>query len=319
MRGLLATLLVALGVIAGAGTAGAADDVPWSVSTAANSFGSDRQNYSYTVDPGGEIADALVVANTSKTPLTLGVYAADGFTTSDGRVDLLTDDAKSTGVGAWVHTPNAQVTIQPGKSLQVPFALAVPAGATPGDHLGGIVTSLKQSGDVDRRLAIRIRVRVSGALEPSLSVDEVKIHYSGTAIPFVKGAATVTYTIHNTGNAIIAARPSTALTGLFGAGRTESTHIDDTPQLLPGETWKVSAKVDGVRPIVRDTGTVTLLPLLTDAAGSTDNLDPVTATAHAWSIPTAALLILVVLCLALGLLVLQRRRRTKGLRSADQE
>jgi hypothetical protein len=319
MRGVLATLLVALYVIAGTGTAGAADDVPWSVSTATNSFGSDRQNYSYTVDPGGEIADALVVANTGKTPLTLGVYAADGFTTSDGRVDLLTDDAKSTGVGAWVHTPSAQVAIQPGKSLQVPFTLAVPAGATPGDHLGGIVTSLKQSGDVERRLAIRIRVRVSGALEPSLSVDDVKIHYSGTAIPFAKGAATVTYTIHNTGNAIVAARPSTSLTGLFGAGRTESTHIDDTPQLLPGETWKVSAKLDGVRPIVRETGTVTLLPLLTDAAGSTVTLDPVTATAHAWSMPSAALLILVVLCLALALLVLQRRRRNGALRSADQD
>ncbi|MFD3403938.1 WxL protein peptidoglycan domain-containing protein [Kribbella sp. NPDC058693] len=309
MRGLLATLLAAVGAIAGAGTAVAADDVPWSVSTAANSFGSDRQNYSYTVDPGGEVQDALVVANSGKTPLTLGVYAADGFTTDDGRLDLLTDDAKSTGVGTWVHTPSAQVTIQPGKSLQVPFALAVPAGATPGDHLGGIVTSLKQSGDVDRRLAIRIRVRVSGALEPSVSVDDVKIHYSGTAIPFAKADATVTYTIHNTGNAILAARPSTSLVGLFGAGRVGSMHVDDTPQLLPGESWKVSAKVDGVRPLIRETGTVTLLPLLTDAAGSTGTLDTVTATAHAWSIPWAALLVLVVLCLAVIALVTSRRVR----------
>ncbi|MFC6161950.1 WxL protein peptidoglycan domain-containing protein [Kribbella jiaozuonensis] len=309
MRGLLATLLAAVGVMTGAGTAVAADDVPWSVSTAANSFGSDRQNYSYTVDPGGEVQDALVVANSSKTPLTLGVYAADGFTTDDGRLDLLTDDAKSTGVGTWVHTPSAQVTIQPGKSLQVPFTLAVPAGATPGDHLGGIVTSLKQSGDVDRRLAIRIRVRVSGALEPSVSVDDVKIHYSGTAVPFAKADATVTYTIRNTGNAILAARPSTSLVGLFGAGRVGSAHVDDTPQLLPGESWKVSAKVDGVRPLIRETGTVTLLPLLTDAAGSTGTLDTVTATAHAWSIPWAALLVLVVLCLAVVVLVTSRRVR----------
>jgi hypothetical protein len=309
MRGVLATLLVALGMITGARTAVAADDVPWSVSTAANSFGSDRQNYSYTVDPGGEIADALVVANTSKAPLTLAVYGADGFTTGDGRLDLLTEGAKSAGVGAWVRTPSPQVTVQPGKSLQVPFTLAVPAGTKPGDHVGGIVTSLKQSGDVDRRLAIRIRLRVSGPLEPSVSVDDAKIHYSGTALPFAKGEATVTYTIRNTGNTILAARPSTSVVGLFGAGRVESAHVDDTPQLLPGESWKVSTKVDGVRGGIRETGTVTLLPLVTDAAGSTGKLDTVTATAHAWSIPWPALLILVALIAAL--LVVRRRRRLK--------
>jgi hypothetical protein len=310
MRGVLATLLVALGVAASGGTARAADDVPWSVSTAANSFGADRPNYSYTVNPGGQIEDGLVVANSGKTPLSLAVYAADGFTTTDtGKLDLLTEDAKSTGVGAWVHTGQRQVTVQPGKTVQVPFTLTVPADATPGDHMGGIVTSLTQGGE-NRRLAIRIRLRVSGELKPSMSVDDVRMHYSGTPYPFSTGDATVTYTIHNTGNAILAARPSTAVSGLFGSD--SAAKLDDTPELLPGESWKVTATVHGVRPAVRTTGTVTLLPLLTDAAGSTGPLTAVETTTHAWTIPWALLLLLLV---ALAVVVLGARRlinRTRG-------
>jgi len=310
MRAALAMLLVVLGAIAGSGTAAADDDVPWSVSTAANGFGSDRQNYSYTINPGDQVADGLVVANNGKTPLGLAVYAADGFTAGDGRLDLLTKDAKSTGVGAWVHTPNEAVTVQPGQSLQVPFILAVPADAAPGDHLGGIVTSLTQGGDVDHRLAIRIRVRVSGELKPSMSVDDVKLRYSGN--PFGKGDATVTYTIHNTGNAILAARPSTSLNGLFGTGRVDAAKADDTPQLLPGESWKGTATVHGVRPVVRLTGKVTLLPLQTDAAGSTGTLDDVTATTHAWTIPWLVLLVLIALCAVAAVLVVRRRGRSRA-------
>lgn len=318
MRGAIATLLVALSVVASGGTARAADDVPWSVSTAANSFGADRPNYSYTVNPGEQIEDGLIVANSGKTPLSLAVYAADGFTTDAGKLDLLTMDAKSTGVGAWVRAAQSQVTVQPGQSVQVPFILAVPAGATPGDRMGGIVTSLTQGGE-NRRLAIRIRLRVSGELKPSMSVDDVRLHYSGTPNPFGKGDATVTYTIHNTGNAILAARPSTSVAGLFGIGRVESAKVDDTPQLLPGESWKVSAKVDGVPAAVRATGTVKLLPLLTDAAGSTGTLDNVTATTHAWTIPWVALLVLLVLCAVVVLILRRRRRHSASVVPAERE
>ena len=83
---------LALGLLgAGTGPAAAADgDVPWTVGTAAGDFGSGRQNYSYTLDPGGRLQDGLVVTNHGTTPLRLAVYAADGFTTKDGRFDLVT-------------------------------------------------------------------------------------------------------------------------------------------------------------------------------------------------------------------------------------
>ena len=92
-------LLAAFAVVGlGAGPALAADgDVAWTVRTASNSYGADRSSFSYAVNPGGRVEDALVVANRGTAPLDLAVYAADGFTTDTGQLDLLTKDKKSVG------------------------------------------------------------------------------------------------------------------------------------------------------------------------------------------------------------------------------
>ena len=101
-----------------------------------------------------------------------------------------------------------------------------------------------------------------------------------------------------------------SVSGPFGRLRVRAGRIDDSPQLLPGDTWKVSVPVRGVAPAVSLTGTVTLVPLLTDAAGSVAPLAAVETTAHAWTIPWALLLLLVVLCgLVVAGLAFRRRRR----------
>src|SRR5690349_17203201 len=78
-------------------------DVTWTVRTASNSYGNDRSSYSYSVNPGGTLHDAVVVANRGKDPLNLNVYTADGFTTGAGQLDLRNHDDKQVGVGAWVR------------------------------------------------------------------------------------------------------------------------------------------------------------------------------------------------------------------------
>ncbi|SCG51370.1 WxL protein peptidoglycan domain-containing protein [Micromonospora inositola] len=314
-------LLAAFGFLTvGAGPAAAEDgDVPWAVRTASNDFGSGRQNYTYTLNPGGQLKDGLVVVNRGVTPLDLAVYAADGFTTEAGQLDLVTKDAKSTRVGAWVHADRHDVTVRPGESVEVPFTVALPDNAAPGDYMGGIVTSLTQASEagetpVDRRLGIRIRLRVGGELKPSLSVEDLHVRYSGTPNPFGKGDATVTYTIHNTGNAILTARQAVSISGPFGRLGVRAGQIDDSPPLLPGDTWKVSVPVHEVAPALRLTVTVTLVPLLTDASGSIAPLAMVETTTHAWTIAWALLLfVLVVLCglVVAGLASRRRRRHAK--------
>ena len=72
----LSLLAVVAAVGVGAGPALAADgNVAWTVRTASNDYGEARSSYSYNVNPGGAVEDAMVVANRGPAPLTLSVYA----------------------------------------------------------------------------------------------------------------------------------------------------------------------------------------------------------------------------------------------------
>jgi hypothetical protein len=300
-------LLVALAGL-GAGPAAASDDLPWTVATAPNDFGADRPSFGYTVNPGGTVEDGVVVANHGSTPLVLAVDGADGFTTEAGNIKLLAKDAQSSGVRSWVHLSRNSVTVQPGKSVEVPFTVTVPDDATPGDHLGGIVTSLSSAdgANVDR-LSIQLRLRVGGALAPKLSIEGLNVDCSGSTNPFAKGDATLTYTIHNTGNATVAARQAASISGPFGRFRVSGGKIDDSPELLPGDRWKVSVPIRGVAPALSLTGTVTVTPLMTDESGSIAALTSVESSGRGWAIPWVPLAVLGGLVLV-GIVVLRRTR-----------
>ncbi|ONI72215.1 hypothetical protein BWI15_19310 [Kribbella sp. ALI-6-A] len=304
-RLLAAAVLAATSLYAVPAAAAPADDAPWSVEPADNAFGPDRQNYTYTVAPGDTVDDGLLVVNRGTTPLELAVYAADGFTTDSGQLDLRRKDAKATSVGAWVHPGLASLRILPGKSASVPFKVTVPADAAPGDHIGGIVTSVEQTDPaskqpVERRMGVRIKLRVGGELKPQLTVSDVHVHPS-----LVGGDATVTYTVHNTGNATVSARQKASLAGPFGQLRAESGEVADSPSLLPGDSWKASVPVRDVAAVVPLSAEVTVVPLLTDAAGSTAPLAAVSGEAHGRLLP---LIVLVVLLVLVGGAVVVRRR-----------
>lgn len=307
-----------------AGAAVAADDdVTWAVRTASNDLGAERTSYSYSVDPGAQVEDALVVANHGTEPLELGVYAADGYTTDSGQLDLLTPDLASTGVGAWVHTAAGTVDVQPGATVEVPFTVTVPDDATPGDYAGGIVTTLTQPDDaeginVDRRLGIRVALRVGGELAPSIAIEQVHLSYDGSLDPFALGDATLTYTIHNTGNAIMSAQQAATVTGPFGWFSATAAAVDAPPQLLPGESWTVRVPVDGVAPALRLAATAHLAPLVTDASGSTTSLATVTATAHTWAVPWTLLLLVAALA-ALAVWGVAAVRRSRARRAARED
>jgi hypothetical protein len=273
-----------------------AADAPWSVQPADNAFGPDRQNYTYTVAPGEKVDDGLSVVNRGSAALELAVYAADGFTAESGQLDLRRQEDKSVEVGAWVRPAVDHLTIPPGKAAAVPFTLTVPADASPGDHIGGIVTS--SSG---QRMGVRIQLRVGGELKPQLTVSDVQVHP-----PLVGGDATVTYTVHNTGNATVSARQTASLAGPFGQLRASSSDVADSPALLPGDQWKASVPVRGVAAVVPLSADVTVVPLLTDAAGSTSQLAPVDAGAHARVLPLVLIVVLLLLVIA-GLIVRRRK------------
>jgi hypothetical protein len=299
------------------------DDVTWTVRTASNSYGATRTSFRYTVGAGTQLSDAIVVTNRGDEPLDLGVYAADGFTTDAGQLDLRLPGQKQRGVGAWVKTSTATITVAPGETREVPFQVAVPKGSAPGDYVGGIVTTLTQPGqasgiNVDRRLGIRIALRVSGALNPALAVTDARAHWHGGVNPFAGGDATLSYTIRNTGNTTLSATQAASASGPFGLFHAKAGKIPAPPALLPGESRKVTVPLTGVAAAFWFTATAKVTPLFVDAAGSTNPLAPVSAMATGAAVPWMLIVIVLVIAgLALGGGWLQRRRRARAKQRED--
>jgi len=208
--------------------------------------------------------------------------------------------------------------VPPGKVVQVPFTVTVPGNATPGDYVGGILTSLTQPSstetiNVERRLGIRIKLRVGGDLKPALSVEDLAATYHG-------GTATVSYTIHNTGNTSLSATQAVRVEGPFSTFGADAAKIAATPELLPGETWKVSVPVNGLAPAIDLAATVTLTPVVTDASGSTSALPAVRKTTHfaAFSGPLILLIVVVIALIVAAVLLARRNRARRKAREEDR-
>src|SRR5262249_23454429 len=214
-----------------------------------------RPRFSYSVTPGATLVDHLAVRNYSPGPLRLQVYASDAFNTPDGGFDLLTAGKRSIGVGAWVVSDVAQVVVPGRGTTIVPFQLAVPANATPGDHVGGIVASLRTirtAGNgkkvaIEDRVGARVYLRVAGQLHGALGVEGLRADYDGTVNPFGRGQVTVSYQIHNVGNLRLSGHQTVRVTGWFGQAAL-ATGLPEVPELLPGGSMRVSVVVPKVFP-----------------------------------------------------------------------
>lgn len=313
-RRVSAAVMLAAGLLAGTFVAtpavAAESDMPWDVGTVDGSFGSGRPNYDYAVEPGDRVDDALMVVNNGATPIELALYAADAFTTDEGQLDLFTRDVAARGVGAWLRLSHDTISLEPGESAEVPFTITVPDDAGPGSHMGGVVTTAAATSkgtEPERRVAIRIHLRVGESFRPSLSVEDLSVAYSGD--PLGAGRATVTYTVRNTGDTVLAAEQSVAIAGPFDAFRVTADSVEPMPRLLPDETWSVSLPVRDVPPTGILAATVTLVPLYTDPAGSTGPLAAVERTGNGWAIPWLPLLILAALAALAGLAAVVVRKR----------
>ncbi|WP_018681375.1 WxL protein peptidoglycan domain-containing protein [Actinokineospora enzanensis] len=300
MTRFLAALTTAVLLAVGLPGLAAAQNVTWGVRPVDSALGTDRPNFAYSVAPGAALGDALLVSNHEQRALTFAVYAADAFTTSSGRLDLKPAGEAPADAGAWVRFDTPTVTVPAGQTVAVPFTVTVPADATPGDHSGGVVTSLRvESGSgitVDRRLGSRMHLRVAGVLTPSVEVRGLTVNYDGTPNPVGKGTTSVGYTIVNTGNTRLTATHGVRIEGPFGWFATDAA-VEPLPELLPGESVTRKAAVGSV-PAGRLSAAVTVTAAVPGGAA----LPVVTSSAAAVAIPWSVVVCLLLLvCLALAL------------------
>src|SRR5690606_22665802 len=244
--------------------------------------------------------------------------AAAGYPPPTGRLDVLPRDTASSAVGTWLVPGVRSLRLAPGESADVPFTLRVPADATPGDHAGAVLTSrtvtARKAGlDYEARSGIRVHVRVAGDLAPRLTVTDARVDYHDTPNPLGLGDATVTYTVRNEGNVRLAARQQVSVSGPFGWFRADGAAAD-VPELLPGESWPVSVRVDGVVPLVRLGADAVLTGVPPAVDGATPGVAPAEAHASGWAVPWA--LLAAVAMLVLVMVLLDRRRRSRAAREA---
>jgi hypothetical protein len=235
-----------------------AETPSWAVEPSSAEGPSGRSAFVHDASPGEVIDDVVGISNLSDEPQTFRVYGTDAFSTADGGFALLRRDQRPVDVGRWVDFGASTYTVPPRSRLDLPFKIRVPAAATPGDHAGGVVAAVLERGeqsagqrvDVDRRVAVRLYLRVAGPLRPAISIDQIRVAYDAPLFGVTTAPVTITYRIRNTGNTRLAGTERASVAGPFGVGR-RTARPQGLPELLPGATIIRTLRVSGVRPLVR--------------------------------------------------------------------
>ncbi|MFI6941908.1 WxL protein peptidoglycan domain-containing protein [Streptomyces sp. NPDC050418] len=250
----------------------AADNGTWAVFPTPPE-GSDkrsREYFAHSADPGGVIEDSVTIANTSEKDLTFRVFATDAMNTPQGGAfALLPVEREPKDVGTWIElgakdrARDATITVGAKQRVDIPFRLKVPANASPGDHVGGIVAlntkveSVRKKDKVQvgvqRSVGARMYLRVNGPAAPDLAVESVTVGRSAPLLPWTADAkATVRYVLVNRGN--VRLRPTVQLSaeGLFGRDVLTQRPRALKLELLPGqrveftERWADAPQLDWV-------------------------------------------------------------------------
>lgn len=274
-----------------------------------------RSRFSYHAAAGQSAQDHFLVKNTGTTEQSFTVLATDAYNDTRGDYALLATADKPKAIGTWVKFENGDdrivFSLKPGESRALAFTIAVPANATPGDHVGGLLASVVTSGSevkVDRRVATRLYVRVNGQLQPMLSISGLDADHRGDWWNLFTGSVQVRYKISNTGNVALAANYTGGVNTWFGLplGRNATGTVEE---VLPGQTVNNSFVVTGVAQLLYLDPYLQLSPIVNspdpDSAVPTS---PVSRDTVVFAPPWSLLILLAIAALVVVFLRWRRRR-----------
>lgn len=160
--------------------------------------------------------DTILVANNSDRKQTIELYAVDGIVTNTGSFTCSQESEAKQKMGAWITVDKTVVTLDPGKTEEVGFTLAMPTTADVGEHNGCIVF---QSADDEGQATGNVRIRTRQAIRVVATVPgnlQRSVEITNFASGVDNGKQTYTLNLKNTGNVSADVDAKVYLTSMFG-------------------------------------------------------------------------------------------------------
>src|SRR5690625_1706778 len=299
----------------------------WTLRPAQDEEAGDRISVRHEIDPGSRVTDAVEVRNFGAEPATFRIYASDGVVGDSGAFDVLPPGQESTDSGLWVSfadtprvgrlqtgpTGGVELELEPESSAVVPFTIAVPEDAVPGDHPAGLVAELvpQESTTVQltSRVGVRLHLRVSGEVGALVVPEDVQLDWSSGWNPFTSGSLQVHYLLRNAGNLRAGAASDIELAGPLGALPVQDDDL--RREILPGEAVRVEAGLP-LWGLFWSGGQIRVTPVAVGADEAAGAPAPTTTAISLWTVPWPQLGALVVAVIALVLFRRHRRRTEAG-------
>ena len=182
----------------------------------AHGYAHDPTSFSYfthQLEPGEELVDEALVLNEGDLPVRLQVYVAEAMTAVNGGTAFGHRNDNNSGVAGWVSLDVGEVSLQPGETQIVPFTIAVPTDASPGDHVAGLLVealpTASETGteptaeepllavQVVRRVGVAVVIDIPGDRVAQLAITDLRLgqqHEQGAVFEVA---------VHNTGNVMV--------------------------------------------------------------------------------------------------------------------
>lgn len=163
--------------------------------------------------PGSTVYGKVQVINVGTKPGTTSLYAVDATTGATSGAVYRSQQEPRRGVGKWIELGSSTIELGPGQSRVVPFSVQVPSGATPGQHLGGIVAQRftkiagnQAASEDEQKNGFRVKVQALSVLAVQVNLpgpERVKMTLTGIKVGNQPGHQSLLLGIGNPGNVLV--------------------------------------------------------------------------------------------------------------------
>jgi hypothetical protein len=173
-----------------------------------------RGYFVFSGRPGQTVHGEVRVIDVGGTGGRTSLYAVDATTGQTSGAVYRSRQEPRRDVGGWIALEHGSVELAPGKSKVVPFTIRIPSGATPGQHLGGVVAQRSMSsagGEGKGRHNFQVKVQELSVVAVQVDLpgpQRVKMTLTGIGAGGQPGHQALLLGIGNAGNVLLKGRGS---------------------------------------------------------------------------------------------------------------